>query len=104
MEGRLAFVAAALFLAGALVAVIDRVGAPARLVTTLGPAIAMAGLVVLGALVQATRISSFYAAGRVVPAKYVGLGMAGLAAALIVPMLPPGPPPVGFTPPCSSAS
>ncbi len=92
MEGRVAFVAAALFLAGALVTVIDRVGAPARLVTTLGPAIAMAGLVVLGSLVQATRISNFYAAGRVIPAKYVGLGMAGLAAALIVPMLPPGPP------------
>ncbi len=92
VEGRVAFVAAALFLAGALVTVIDRVGAPARLVTTLGPAIAMAGLVVLGSLVQATRISNFYAAGRVIPAKYVGLGMAGLAAALIVPMLPPGPP------------
>ncbi|MBX9759618.1 MAG: hypothetical protein K2Y29_12665 [Beijerinckiaceae bacterium] len=92
VDGRVAFAAAALFLAGALVAVIDRVGAPARLVTILGPAIALGGLVVLGFLVQATRVSNFYAAGRVMPAKYVGLGMAGLALALIPPMLPPGPP------------
>lgn len=92
VEGRVAFVSAALFLAGALVAVIDRVGAPARLVTVLGPAIVMVGLVALGFLVRAMQVSSFYAAGRVMPAKYVGLAMAGLAAALIAPMLPPGPP------------
>ncbi len=92
VEGRVAFAAAALFLAGALVAVIDRVGAPARLVTMLGPAIALGGLVVLGFLVQAARVSNFYAAGRVMPPKYVGLAMAGLALALIPPMLPPGPP------------
>lgn len=92
VEGRVAFAAAALFLAGALVAVIDRVGAPARLVTILGPAIALGGLALLGFLVQATRVLNFYAAGRVMPAKHVGLGMAGLALALIPPMLPPGPP------------
>lgn len=92
VEGRVAFVAAALFLAGGLLVMIDRVGAPARLVTTLGPAIAIGGLVVLGFLVQAMRITGFYAAGRIMPAKYVGLAMAGLAAALIPPLLPPGPP------------
>lgn len=92
IEGRVAFVAAALFLAGALVVVIDRVGAPARLVTTLGPAIAMAGLFALGILLQTMRLSHFYAAGRLMPAKYVGLAMAGLALALVPPMLPPGPP------------
>jgi cation/acetate symporter len=92
IEGRVAFVAAALFLAGALVAVIDRVGAPARLVTTLGPAIAMAGFFVLGLLVKTMRQSEFYAAGRVMPAKYVGLAMSGLALALVPPMLPPGAP------------
>lgn len=92
VEGRVAFVASALFLAGVLVAVIDRVGAPARLVTMLGPAIAVGGLVALGFIVQAMRMSSFYAAGRIMPAKYVGLAMAGLATALIPPMLAPGPP------------
>ncbi|MFN3889386.1 MAG: sodium:solute symporter family transporter [Beijerinckiaceae bacterium] len=92
IEGRVAFVAAALFLSGSLLVVIDRVGAPARLVATLGPAIAMGGLVALGFLVQAMRIANFYAAGRIMPAKYVGLALAGLAAALIPPMLPPGPP------------
>lgn len=90
--GRVAFGAAALFLAGALVLVIDRVGAPARLVTGLAPAIAMGGLVVLGVLAQALRVSRFYAAGRLMPQKYVGLAVAGLAAALIMPMLPSGPP------------
>lgn len=92
VEGRIVFVVAALLLAGGLVAMMDRMGAPARLVTTLGPTIAVGGLVVLGFLVQAMRISNFYAAGRIMPAKYVGLAMAGLAAALIPPMLPPGPP------------
>lgn len=92
VEGRVAFAAAALFLAGALVAVIDRVGVPARLVTLLGPGIALGGLMTLGFLVQAMRVSNFYAAGRVLPPKYVGLGMAGLCAALIPPLLPPGPP------------
>ncbi len=92
VEGRVAFVAAALFLAGALVVVIDRVGAPARLVTVLSPVIVMGGLVVLGFLAQAIRVFNFYAAGRLMPQKYVGLAMAGLAAALIPPMLPPGPP------------
>lgn len=92
VEGRVAFVATVLVLAGALVAVIDRVGAPARLVTGLSPAIAMGGLVVLGFLLQAMQVNRFYAAGRLMPQKYVGLAMAGLAAALIPPMLPPGPP------------
>jgi cation/acetate symporter len=92
IEGRVVFVVAALVLAGALVAVIDRVGAPARLVTGLSPAIAMGGLVVLGFLAQAMQVNRFYAAGRMMPQKYVGLAVAGLAAALIPPMLPPGPP------------
>lgn len=92
VEGRIVFVASALLLAGGLVGMIDRVGAPARLVATLGPAIAIGGLAILGFLVQAMRITNFYAAGRIIPAKYVGLGMAGLAAALIPPMAPPGPP------------
>ncbi|MDP2356008.1 MAG: hypothetical protein Q8M31_08085 [Beijerinckiaceae bacterium] len=92
VEGRVAFVAAAVFLAGALVVVIDRVGAPARLVTVLSPAILMGGLVVLGFIAQAMKVSNFYAGGRVMAQKYVGLAMAGLAAALIPPMLPPGPP------------
>ncbi len=89
IDGRAAFATAALAVAGVLVALLDRVGAPPRLVAVLGPAVALAGLSAIGVLLRDMRISRFYAAGRVVPASYAGFAFAALAAGLFAPFLPP---------------
>ncbi len=95
INGRVAFTTGAFATAAALVALLDRVGAPPRLVAILGPAVALVGLAAVGLLVRTMRISRFYAGGRAVPATYAGLAFASLAAGLFLPFLPPvagGPP------------
>ncbi|HEY8579825.1 MAG TPA: symporter-like protein, partial [Beijerinckiaceae bacterium] len=87
LEGRVAFGMAAFAVVGALVALVDRVGAPERIVVSLGPITLAAALVLVGALVRALRLSSFYAAGRAAPAAYAGLATAGVAAGLVASLL-----------------
>lgn len=89
--GRVAFAAAALFLAAALVALLDRVGAPSRLVSALAPAITLAALAIVGLTLQALRVSAFLGADRRQGPVHVALGLAGLSLALVPPMAFPGP-------------
>ena len=74
-------VAVVLFV-GAVWVLLDRLGLPANLLNWLGPIIAIASLSVAGVLLRSSRISGFFSAARQVPGPYVGLAMAGLAAAL----------------------
>ena len=78
IDGRVAFAAAAFAMLAGLVALLDRVGAPSRLVAVLGPALALVGLSIVGAMVRTMRISRFYAGGRAVPPAYAGLAFACL--------------------------
>ena len=89
IDGRVVFATAAFAIAAALVALLDRVGAPPRLVAILGPAVALVGLASVGFLLRTMRISRFYSAGRSVPAAYAGFAFASLAAGLVTPFLPP---------------
>ncbi len=89
IDGRVVFATAAFAIATALVALLDRVGAPPRLVAILGPAVALVGLASVGFLLRTMRVSRFYSAGRSVPAAYAGFAFASLAAGLVTPFLPP---------------
>ncbi|MBK9083549.1 MAG: hypothetical protein IPL88_16440 [Rhizobiales bacterium] len=55
----------------------------------MGPVVALAALIVVGAGAAAMRVSRFYAAGRAAPALYAGLAIAALAAATAAPFAPP---------------
>jgi cation/acetate symporter len=91
IDGRVAFATAAFALATGLVALLDRVGVPERLVAVLAPVAALTGLSIVGLLLRTMRISRFYAAGRAIPSAYAGLGLAALAASLFIPFLLPVP-------------
>jgi cation/acetate symporter len=82
IDGRVAFGSAFLVLGCGLIILLDRIGVPERLVAVLGPMVALVSLAVLGGLLHSMRISSFYAAGRRVPAIYAGFAAATLIAAL----------------------
>ena len=91
VDGRVAFGAFALSAVMAGLILLDRLGLPANLLNWLGPIIAIASLSVAGVLLRSSRISGFFSAARQVPGPYVGLAMAGLAAALSLLFLPPLP-------------
>jgi cation/acetate symporter len=85
IDGRVAFAASAFVVAAGLVILLDRVGVPRRLVTVLSPSLALAALASIGFLVRTMRVSGFYAAGRLVPSAYAGLGGAAIASGLWLP-------------------
>ncbi len=89
IDGRVIVAGAAALLAGLLIALVDRIGAPERLVAALGVLGALAGLSVAGLLLRTMRISRFYAAGRATPAPYVALAAMGLTSAVALRFLPP---------------
>ena len=91
IDGRVAFGTAVFLLASGMFILLDRIGAPERLVALLGPLLAVVGLATLGFLLRSMRISSFYAAGRAAPAGYAGLAMTAFVAALAAPLTPPVP-------------
>ena len=91
IDGRVAFAAAAFALGAAIVALLDRVGVPERIVGILGPVLAVSGLALIGMLLHAVRISRYYAAGRSVPAPYAGLAFVALTVGFVLPFLPPVP-------------
>lgn len=90
IDGRVAFAMAAFVAGASLVALLDRVGVPERIVAVLGPALALCGLALIGLLLNAVRVSRFYAAGRAVPAPYAGLALVALTAGFALPFAPPG--------------
>ncbi len=85
IDGRVAFAASAFVVVAALVILLDRVGVPQRLVAVLVPGLALAGLAGIGFVVRTMRVSGFYAAGRLVPSAYAGLGGAAIASGLWLP-------------------
>ncbi len=91
IDGRVAFALAAFALGAGLVALLDRLGVPERLVAILAPVATATGLATVGLLVGSMRISRFYAAGRAVPGYYAGLALASLGAGLFLPFAPPVP-------------
>jgi cation/acetate symporter len=91
IDGRVAFAVAAFALAAGLVALLDRVGVPERIVGILGPIFVLGGLAVVGLLLHSMRVSRFHAAGRAVPAPYAGLAFMALSTGLFLPFLPPVP-------------
>ncbi|MDH7797348.1 MULTISPECIES: hypothetical protein [unclassified Beijerinckia] len=91
IDGRVAFAVTAFALAVGLVALLDRVGVPERIVGVLAPVVLLAGLAIVGLLLRSMRISRFHAAGRAVPAPYAGLAFTALSAGLFLPFLPPVP-------------
>ena len=96
IDGQAAF-ATAIFLVGAgAFLLLDRIGAPERLVAALGPALAAAGLATIGFMLRSMRIAGFHGAGRMTPGVYAGLAMAALAAALAAPF--------AWRPPASASS
>ena len=88
-DGRIAFGLAAFSFAALLIALLDRVGVPNRLVAALGPTLAICGLALIGVLLRSMRVSRFYAGGRSVPYPYAGLATAALLTGLFAPFLPP---------------
>lgn len=91
IDGRVAFAMAAFALAVGLVALLDRVGVPERIVGVLAPVVLLGGLAIVGLLLHSMRIARFHAAGRAVPASYAGLAFMALGAGLFLPFLPPVP-------------
>lgn len=85
LDGRIAFAIATFTLAYGLVALLDRVGAPERLVGAVSPYFTVLALAVLGFLLHSMRISLYYTAGRAVPASYAGLANAAIVAGLASP-------------------
>ncbi|MBI1869035.1 MAG: symporter-like protein [Methylocystis sp.] len=88
LDGRIAFVVATFALAYALVALLDRVGAPERLVGVISPYFTIAAMALLGFLLHSMRISRYYAAGRAVPASYAGFANAAIVISLAAPFAP----------------
>jgi cation/acetate symporter len=85
LDGRIAAATAAFALGYAFFALLDRVGAPERLVGVLSPFFTIAALAALGFLLHSMRISRYYAAGRAVPACYAGFANAAIVIALALP-------------------
>ncbi len=91
IDGRFAFTLAVLLSGIGLLALMNRIGVPDGLVKALAVIFVLAVITTIAALLRTMRVSSFYAAGRSVPAPYAGLAMAGLGAALFLPFVPPVP-------------
>ncbi len=93
LDGRIAFAAAAFGLACGLLILTDRIGLPLMAAKWLAILIVAITLGLIGVLVRAARISSFHAAGRLVPASWGGLAFAACLAGgglIFLPPLPTG--------------
>ena len=83
IDGRIAFVAAAFALAFGFAALLDRVGAPLRLVETVAPCFTVFALGLLGFQLHSMRVSAYYAAGRAMPTEYAGFALGSLVAGIV---------------------
>jgi cation/acetate symporter len=80
INGFAAFAAAAFAIGLALLLALERVGAPDAVVQSVGPVLALAGLLVIGVGAHNSDLRSFLAARRAVPPLYGALGLAAVAA------------------------
>ncbi|WP_018266718.1 hypothetical protein [Methylosinus sp. LW4] len=85
LDGRIALAIVTFATAYGLVALLDRVGAPERLVVLVSPYFTVVALAALGFLLHSMRVSFYYAAGRAAPAAYVGFAQAALVTGLAAP-------------------
>ncbi len=85
---RIGFAALAFGLAAVLLVLIDRSGAPERLVRALALGITLAGMAVVGILGRTMLVSRFYAMGENIAPPVAGLGCAALVFGLALPLLP----------------
>jgi cation/acetate symporter len=98
LDGRIAVVMAAFLFAYGFVALLDRVGAPERLISVISPYFTIIALAAIGFLLHSMRVSFYYAAGRTVPACYAGFANAAIIIGLALPFvarLTSDPPPIG---------
>jgi cation/acetate symporter len=98
LDGRIAIVVTAFLFAYGCIALLDRVGAPERLVSVVSPYFTIVALASIGFLLHSMRISLYYAAGRAVPACYAGFANAAIIIGLALPFvarLTSDPPPPG---------
>jgi cation/acetate symporter len=85
LDARIAFAVVTFASAYGLVALLDRVGAPERLVALISPYFTVIALAGLGFLLHSMRVSFYYAASRAAPASYAGLATAAIVAGLGAP-------------------
>lgn len=91
IDGGFSFALAALAIGLGLIAVLERVGLPDRVLSFCVGALVFSGFLITAALLRTMRPADFYAGGRMLPVPYAGLAYAGLAAGLFLPFLPPLP-------------
>lgn len=85
LDGRIALAIVTFATAYGLVALLDRVGAPERLVALVSPYFTVVALAALGFLLHSMSVSFYYAAGRAAPAAYAGFAQAALVTGLAAP-------------------
>ena len=85
LDGHIALAIVTFATAFGLVALLDRVGAPERLVALVSPYFTVVALAALGFLLHSMRVSFYYAAGRAAPAAYAGFAEAALVTGLAAP-------------------
>ena len=98
LDGRIAIVMTTFLFTYGFVALLDRVGAPERLISVISPYFTIIALASIGFLLHSMRISFYYAAGRAVPACYAGFANAAIVIGLSLPFvarLTNDPPPAG---------
>jgi hypothetical protein len=88
IDGLATFAAATFLTAVGVVATLERVGAPDRLVQALGPLAAFVGLTIIGALNRTARLPEFLAAGRATPPVYGGLAFAATVGGFVLALGP----------------
>jgi len=88
IDGLATFAAAAFLTAVGVVATLERVGAPDRLVQALGPLAAFVGLAIIGGLNRTARLAEFLAARRATPPIYGGLAFAATAGGFVLALGP----------------
>ena len=86
--------ALAVGLAAALILVLDRIGMPERLVSTLACAVVLLGVSALGLQARTMQLSRFFAAARALPVGHAALAAGTLAFALMLPFVPGLPAPL----------
>lgn len=96
IDGGFSFALAVFAIGLGLLAVLERVGLPDRLLRFCVGAMIFSGFVTIAGLLRTMRPADFYAGGRNLPAPYAGLASAGLAIGLFMPFLPPLPKGIGL--------
>jgi cation/acetate symporter len=91
IDGWVAFATAAVAMAAGLLVLLDRIGLPEQGAKWLAILVVAGTLALIGLLLRAARISTFYVAGRAVPASWSGLALAGTLAGMGLIFLPPLP-------------